>query len=162
MLGHVQLAIHPDHQVPHHLIEDTETAIQLAQQLTRPLDELEDVGALSVSIDLVGQPAPTPILRLRDPALEPGHERLDFFVDRVHLLVADIRGDDVHELVLGWFFHGFSFWTDGHRRGKEAGRPGGAAGVSWREFTRARSAATLPAPIDRIRPSLRRLLPGSG
>ena len=83
-----------------HLVDHAQAAIDLLHQLARAGDGLDDVVALAVMADLVGQLAPAPVLGLVEGAVEALDDLLDLRVQIGDLLFGGVRRDDVDELVL--------------------------------------------------------------
>ena len=82
------------------LIDDLEAAIDFLHEGTRAVDQLEDVHALLVVTDLVGQLAAAPVLGLLDGAAQAGDNLGDLVVLLGRLLFRRFGRQDVDEFVL--------------------------------------------------------------
>jgi hypothetical protein len=82
------------------LIDHSQAAIDFLHQLSRAADGLDDVSALAVMTDVVGEALSAPVLGLVERAVESLDDLLDLRVQIGNLLFARLRSDNVDELVL--------------------------------------------------------------
>jgi hypothetical protein len=101
----LQLLVHAYDEVPDHLVDHAHPAIELFHQLTGAADRLDDVGALAVMGDLVGQLLAAPVLGLVERAAEALDDLLDLRVQICDLLLGGLGRHDVDELVLSCCAH---------------------------------------------------------
>src|SRR4051812_30655621 len=80
-------------------VHDLEPAIQLLHQLAAAVDRLEDVEALLVARDFVGQALAAPVVGAGDLPVQPRHDVFDLGLDLGDLRLGRIRREDVDELV---------------------------------------------------------------
>src|SRR5207247_9606977 len=90
----------PDVHLPDPQVHHSQAAIQLFHQLASPVDHLEDVDALFVVANLVGQPLAAPVLGLLNPPVHPRHDGLDLCVQLGDPLVGRVGGGGADALVL--------------------------------------------------------------
>ncbi len=83
-----------------YLIDDAHAAIELLHQLSRTGDGLDNVGALPVMADLVGELLAAPVLGLVERATESLDDLLNLRMQIGDLLFGGVWCDDVDELVL--------------------------------------------------------------
>ena len=79
-LGDAQIFVDAHDQMADDRIDHPQAPVDLLHQLTGPANGLDDVRALAVVADLVGQLAPTPVLGLFDGAVEALDDLLDLRV----------------------------------------------------------------------------------
>src|SRR5581483_7468771 len=87
-----------DDHVANHLVHHAKTTIQFLHQLAGSVDHVEDVHALLVMRDLVGEPLPAPVLGLLDGAVQPRDDLFDLLVQFGDLLFGRFGGKNVDEL----------------------------------------------------------------
>ena len=157
-LGHRQFLVHAHDHVADDDVEHAQPAIELGRQRAGPVDDLEDVDALAVPGDLVGQPAPAPVLGAFDGAAEPIDDGRDLRVQFGQRLFGGFRWRDVDQFVLTDAAHMPPY---GHqaallRRGSEQDASFGRLGLHSSSSARLNTFITSPS---RRRPTSRRHRP---
>jgi hypothetical protein len=86
--------------VANDLVHHFETPIELLHQLAGSVDHLEDVHALLVVPNLVGEALAAPVLGFLDLAVHARHHAVELAVQVGHLLFGGVGRKNVDELVL--------------------------------------------------------------
>ena len=83
-----------------HLVHHPQTPIELLHQLAGSVDHFEDVDALLVVPNLVGEALAAPVLGFLDLAVHARHHGVELAVQLGRLLFGGVGGKNVDELVL--------------------------------------------------------------
>ena len=92
--------VHPDRDVSQNVVQDTEPAFDLTDDLTISLNCQQDVEPFGAPLDFVGQFLPAHLLGLDNTASAPGDDALDLRIQLVDLFLWNVRIHDEHDFVL--------------------------------------------------------------
>jgi hypothetical protein len=95
-----EVFIDSNNQIPKDLVHHLQLPVQLANEFSGTLNQVDHIGPLFVPPNLVGQPSSAPIFGLRNPAIKTGHDRFHLGMEIADAVFSDLRRNDVHQFVL--------------------------------------------------------------